>query len=187
MFTQRQLEHILIGSKTLSAEDLHKYTAAAEAKGAQLEDYLIGERLTTEDNLYETAASLFQLPFVKTKNQPIRKDILFLIPEPLAQHYQIAAVDTDGDKVLKVITTDPENLQAFEFLKKKTGKELSVSITTPSTFREIMKQYHKSLQAEFQELTTIKKAAGEGQAAGEKNLQELAEDLPIIRIVDTML
>ena len=104
MFTQRQLEHILVGSRTMSADDLRKYVVAAEAKGVQLEEYLINERLITEDNLYETAASLFQLPFIKIKNQPIRKDVLFLIPEPLAQHYQIAAVDTDGDKILKVIT-----------------------------------------------------------------------------------
>lgn len=185
MFTQRQLEHILVGSKTLSPNDFNKFAAAAEAKGAQLEDYLIGERVISEDNLYETAATLFQVPFVKMKNQPIRKDVLFLIPEPLAQHYQIAAIDTEGDKILKVITTDPENLQAFEFLKKKTGKELTISVTTPSTFREIMKQYHKSLQAEFQELTSVDKTKAEGKR--EKNLQELAEDLPIIRIVDTML
>ena len=184
MFTSRQLEHILIGSKSISPQDFKKYSAAADKKKQELEEYLVAERIISEENLYETAASLFQLPFVKVKNQPIRKDVLFLVPEPLAQHYQIAALDTDGDTILKIITTDPENLQAFEFLRKKTGKELSVSITTPSNFREIMKQYHKSLQAEFQELTNIEKR---GDGKGEKNLQELAEDLPIIRIVDTML
>ena len=171
----------MVGSKTISTNDFNKFVTASEAKGQQLEDYLFAERVISEDNLYETAATLFQMPFVKMKNQPIRKDVLFLIPEPLAQHYQIAAIDTEGDKILKIITTDPENLQAFEFIKKKTGKDLAVSITTPSTFKEIMKQYHKSLQAEFQELTSIDKAKQE------KNLQELAEDLPIIRIVDTML
>ncbi|KKU47327.1 hypothetical protein A3H10_01850 [Candidatus Uhrbacteria bacterium RIFCSPLOWO2_12_FULL_46_10] len=187
MFTQRQLEHILIGSKTFSPEDFKKHVAAAEAKKQEMEDYLTSEHILSEDNLYETAASLFQLPFVKIKNQPIRKDVLFLIPEPLAQHYQIAAIDTEGDNILKIITTDPENLQAFEFLKKKTGRDLSISITTPSAFKEIMKQYHKSLQAEFQAFTNIDKAKSEGKAGGEKNLQELAEDLPIIRIVDTMM
>src|SRR3989338_9142170 len=139
MFTQRQLEHILIGSKTFSPEDFKKHVAAAEAKKQEMEDYLTSEHILSEDN------------------------------------------------ILKIITTDPENLQAFEFLKKKTGRDLSISITTPSAFKEIMKQYHKSLQAEFQAFTNIDKAKSEGKAGGEKNLQELAEDLPIIRIVDTMM
>lgn len=185
MFTTRQLERILVGSNTISAPDFKKSAEAAERGGKPLEDYLIAKQLISEDSLYETAAQIYKLPFAKSTGQPIRKDILFLIPEPLAQHYQIIATDTDGDKGLKVVTTDPENLEAFEFLKKKTGKELSVSLATPSVWKDLSKQYHQSLEAEFETLT--KGSEAEAGAEGEKGLQELAEDIPIVRVVETLL
>lgn len=186
MFTDRLLQHILVDSKTFTQGDIDKYLAAAQKKNQHLEDYLLGDRLISEDNLYETAATYYQVPFVNNiKHQMIRQDVLFLVPEPLAQHYQIIAYDAEGDKSLKVVTTDPENLQAFEFLKKKTGRDIVVSLTTPGTLKDLLKQYHKSLQAEFKTLTKPEKTGDE--ETDSKGLKELAEDLPVIRIVDTLL
>ena len=188
MLTNRFLEHVLVGSKTFSKEDVAKYLAAAEGKNQELEDYLLNERLISEDSLYETVATAYQLPFVNNiKHQVIRQDILLLVPEPLAQHYQIVAFDIEEDKAVRVVTTDPENLQAFEFLRKKTGHDIHVSLTTPATLKDLLKQYHKSLQAEFKSLTTTKSTEEGKEVASGKGLEELAEDLPVIRIVDTML
>lgn len=180
MFTDKQLVTILKKSEQLSESDLKKHVEAAEKSKRNLEEYLIDKKIFSNESLYETAAQVFRVPFTKLRGQPIRKDILFLIPEPLARHYQVVAYDKNGSDQIKILTTDPENLQAFEFLRKKTGKELDIAMTTPEELEDMMKQYHKSLEAEFQDLT--KKGTD-----GEKGLEELAEDLPVIRVVDTIL
>src|SRR3989339_608665 len=52
-------------------------------------------------------------------------------------------------------------------------------------FFEFRFQYHKGLKAEFKEITDEKKEEGDENAP--KDLKELAQDLPIVRIVDTLL
>src|SRR3989344_4064908 len=184
MLSNKQIMHVLDESKIFSQPNIDKYVAAAHEQNKNIEEYLVAERAISEDKLYENAASVYHVPFIRLKDQPIRKDVLFLIPEPLAQHYQILAYDIEGDDTVKVVTTDPENLQAFEFLRKKTGKKIAVSLPTPTVWRDLAKQYHKSWQAEFQDLT--KASAGVESESGEK-LEKLAEDLPVVRIVDTIL
>lgn len=180
MFTDKQLISVLEKSEQLSATDLKKHVTSAKNAKRRLESYLIDKKIFSSESLYETAAQVYRVPFVKLRGQPIRKDILFLIPEPLARRYQVVAYDKNGSDQIKILTTDPQNLQAFEFLRKKTGKELDISMTAPEELEELMKQYHKSLEAEFQDIA--KKGA-----EGEKGLEELAEDLPVIRVVDTIL
>ncbi|MFA5954691.1 MAG: ATPase, T2SS/T4P/T4SS family [Patescibacteria group bacterium] len=186
MFTDKQLVKILDSTGAFPSADIQKYKSEADEKRLPLENYLISKRLISEDSLYENAATVYKVPFIKLGGKPIRKDILFLVPEPLAKHYQIIAYDTEGDSILKVVTTDPENLQAVEFLKKKTHQQIALSVTTPDEWQELMKQYHKSLQAEFSELSN-KPEKKDAKASISKDLKELAEDLPVIRVVDTIL
>ncbi|PJE75831.1 hypothetical protein COV04_02710 [Candidatus Uhrbacteria bacterium CG10_big_fil_rev_8_21_14_0_10_48_11] len=190
MFTDKQLVKIIDSSGIFSAPDIKKYQGEADAKRQPLENFLLGKRLISEDSLYENAAGVYSVPFIKLRGKPIRKDVLFLVPEPLAKHYQIIAYDTEGDDTIKVVSTDPENLQAVEFLRKKTAKKIELSLTTPDEWQELMKQYHKSLQAEFSELSAKpgkKSTTKAGSKKIDKDLKELAEDLPVIGVVDTIL
>ncbi|MCK5320880.1 type II/IV secretion system protein, partial [Candidatus Parcubacteria bacterium] len=54
--------------------------------------------------------------------------------------------------------------------------------TTPENIKETLKQYHKSLKAEFNYLSDDK-----GELEETKDLKKLAADLPVVRIVDTLL
>jgi len=162
-------------------------TAVKEAKKQKkdLESYLIEKKLVGESALYEHAAEVLRLPFLNLKNQIIHKDILFLIPEPIALTHKILAFDKDAHN-LKIVVTDPNDLQTFEFIRKKTGLSLLLHLATPSQIQEGLKQYHRSLEAEFQ---TISNPRQSEQQSGreEKPLAELAKDLPVIRIVDTLM
>lgn len=58
------------------------------------------------------------MPFINLKDQTIRKDVLFNIPEPIAATHQIVSFAAD-DKEIKIATLDPENMEIFEFIRKK--------------------------------------------------------------------
>jgi len=187
MFQDAELKNILTKTNTLSENELTLHLEEAKNRNQSLEDYLIGKKIMSEEQLYQTAASFYKLPFINLKSQAIRKDILFLIPEPLAVTHKIVAFEKT-DTELKIASLDPQDLQIFEFLRKKTGLELQVYLTNPESFSEAIKNYHKGLKAEFQDLANGGCAAQPGveEGKGEK-LKELAEDLPVIRIVDTLL
>lgn len=183
MFSDKQLKKILTETEILSVEDFNKYDAEAKKLRKKLENFLFEKKIIAPLVLYENAATFYKIPFIDLKNQTIRKDILFTIPEPIATSHNIIAFDSD-DKEIKIAVLDPEDLEIFEFIKKKTGLEPKIHLSTPDSINDTLKQYHKSLKAEFDYLSEDK----EGKpASGQKDLKKLAADLPVVRIVDTLL
>ncbi len=176
------IKDILVSQKIFSANKAAQLAEEAKKNNQPLEKYLAEKKLLPEETLYQAIANHFKLPFLPLKNKIIRKDILNLIPEPLAQTHKIVAFDQSGNEY-KLATCRPHDIQIQEFLRKKLGKNLKIYLTTPSSLQEIINQYHKGLQTEFQEI------AKKGPEAENKktDLKELAQDLPIVRIVDTLL
>ena len=182
MIEDKKLKKLILENDLLDEKKLNEIIKRAEGENETLFDYLNKKELMAEGVLYNLIATYFKLPLVDLKGVSIRKDILFLIPEPIAQAHEIIAFNADA-KGLKIATTDPTDLQTIEFLKKKLNQELEINLATPKTIKDALKQYHQSLEAEFQDLN--KESTGEEKTGQE--LKQLAEDLPIIRVVDTLL
>ncbi len=182
------LKKILIETGTFDRNGLAQLLKDVEKKDPNmpLESYLLKEKKMPEEMLYRIAAQYYKLPFISLKEQPIRQDILFLIPEPIAVSHRIIAFDKTPDE-LRVATLEPTNLQTFEFIKRKTGLKIKVYFTTPSSLDQVTKQYRQSLSAELGAMTRIQKKGEEGEKEEEKKLEKLAEDIPIVRVVDSIL
>ena len=184
MLKQEQIQEILQKSKILPEADLNKAITDAANENVSLADYLIGKKILTENGLYEGIAGYFNLAFVDLKRKAIRKDLLQTIPDTIVQVHQVVAYDQEGGTIQWAMT-DPTDLEIIEFIKKKTNLEPNIAVTTPSSIKEIIKQYHKGIKAKFQEITSP--GEHEEAAADQGDLKKLAQDLPIIRIVETLL
>ena len=181
MLENINLAKILVETKILSTAEINRYKKDAQEKNMGLIDFLMADKIINEKTVFEKIAKeKYHIPFIDLSNTSIRKDILQVIPEPIAQSHNVVAFAQEKDK-LKVATLDPTDLQTFTFIEKKTGLPLVLHYTTPSSIKNILKQYHKSLKAEFEKITK-KDTHGESE-----KLKEMAEDLPIIRVVDTLL
>lgn len=184
MLDKLHIEKILVEAGVMSQAEINKYQKEAEEKKMGLLEFLLVDKIIDENKVFEKIAKdKYKIPFIDLSNETIRKDILQLIPEPIAQFHYIVAFGKTSSK-LKVATLDPTDLQTIAFIEKKVGLPLEIYYTTPSSLENVLKQYHKSLKAEFEKIT--KKKVNEDIGESEK-LKELAEDLPIIRVVDTLL
>ncbi|MAF13963.1 MAG: hypothetical protein CMI53_03650 [Parcubacteria group bacterium] len=183
MLSENQLKKILLKTKTSGKKEINLYLEEAKKRNQTLEEYLVSQKIIGGEQLYKAAAQYFNLPFINIKNETIRKDILFLIPEPIATTHKVIAFDK-SDSELKIAALNPDDLQIFEFLGKKTGLDIKIHLTTPESISEALKSYHKGLKAEFKELT---KEQVDEKADDDNKLKELAHDMPVIRIVDTLL
>ena len=183
MFSNDELKKILVNAEALSETDFDNYAQEAAKDNQPLENLLMEKKVITSSTLYENAANFYKIPFVDLKTQTIRKDVLLAIPESVVSAHNLIAFDTTPTEI-KIATLDPSNLEIFEFIAKKTGLQPKIHLTTPDSLKEAVKQYHKGLKAEFGYLDEGKKIAGEET---DKDLKKLAEDLPVVRIVDTLL
>jgi type IV pilus assembly protein PilB len=184
MIPNTELKKILEKSNIIPKDQFQEAYQRTNVEKADLGSYLINKNIVSENVLFETISNYYKTPFIDLRRMNIRKDILTLIPESIVQTYQLVAFDKTETE-LKVATLDPKNLQILEFLKKKTNLKIRVYMTSPSSIKEVLSLFHKGLSSEFKKITT-----GEVVESGDQkpeDLKQLAQDLPIVRIVDTLL
>jgi len=183
---KEQLKKILEKANILVGDAFDNFIKEAEEHGKKPEDYLVEKKITSQVGFYEAKAKYLNVPFISLKDQVIRKDVLMSIPEPIAMAHNLIAFDSNN-KEIKIATLDVEDLEILEFIRKKTDLEVKIYLTDPESIREALKQYHKTLKAELSELTKKDETLDSEGMVDQQDLKKMAEDLPVVRIVDTLL
>jgi len=184
MLDAELIKNILIKQKILPKEDFEKAVKRARDEKINLTDYLVKNNLVSENILYESVARELKIPFIDLRNQMLRRDILELVPEQIVQAHQVVCFEKNASEI-KLACLDPQDLQTFEFIEKKVGLTPIIYLTTPESIKQVLKQYHIGLKAEFREITKV--SLEKGMVGGPSDLKKLAQDLPVVRIVDTIL
>jgi type IV pilus assembly protein PilB len=187
-----QLNKFILDSNLISKTDLDEAEKQAKEEGKRLGDVLVSAGKITEDNLRRMQAYVLGIPFVDLKNRKIPFETLSMIPEPVARNHSIVAFKKD-EGMLEVAMLDVEDLSAIDFVKKKVNLKILPRLTDSESIKNVIIQYQKSLKAEFgdiiqKESETLKTITEEaGESFSEADLKKIAEDLPVVRIVDTLL
>jgi type IV pilus assembly protein PilB len=181
----KQLKDFLLDSNLLDSKVIEENFKEASDSKQKLGDLLMEKKLINEIELRKLYSYILGIPFVNLEKEMITTDILQIIPEPIAKKYNIVAFERDG-KNLKVAMKNPEDLQTIDFIKKKTGLKIIPCLTNEESIKAALRQYEKSLKAEFGDIIS-RDSEAVGVGSDEQDLEKIAQDLPIIRIVDTLL
>jgi len=189
---ETKLKKFIIDSGLATRAEVDAADKEAEKVGGDIGDVLVSQGKISVDDLRRVQAYILGVPFVDLKGQKIDFGILSLIPEPIARKHNIVAF-RKTESGLEVAMLDVDDLEAIDFVRKKVGVRILTRLTDQESIKGVLLQYQKSLKAEFgdiiqQEAQSIKMLAEEeGGEQSEKDLKKLAEDLPVVRIVDTLL
>ncbi len=187
----QRLKDFILDANLVKEKDFDKALKKAQKTNQWVGDVLVSEGLLKEEELLKLEAYILGIPFVNLEKEIVPPDVLKIIPEPIARRHNIVAFRKKG-RDLEVAMVDPEDLGMIEFIKKKSNLRILPRLTTPSSIKNVLKQYQKTLKAEFGDI--IKKEAGNIKMVKEKKetpdkeeLKKTAEQLPVIRIVDTLI
>ena len=187
-----QLYKFILDSNLVSKEDLDIAKKESEEKKKHLGDILVSSGKISADNLRRMQAYGLGIPFVDLKNKKLPFETLTLIPEPIARAHNIVAFKKT-DVSLEVAMLDVNDLPAIDFIKKKVNLKILPRLTDSDSIKEVLIQYQKSLKAEFGDLIQKETASlqmiseEKGDSVSEADLKKIAEDLPVVRIVDTLV
>jgi type IV pilus assembly protein PilB len=188
-----QIKEFIIDAGLVSKSEVEEAEKEAKLKKKPIGDIFVSKGKFSNDDLRRVQAYLLGIPFINLKGQTLNRDILNLIPEPIARKHNIIAFDRKEDS-LEVAVLDTDNLQALNSVRKKTGLKILPRLTDSESMRGAIIQYQKNLKDEFGDLiksdsekikTIVRKLPIEN--ASLKDLKKLAEELPVIRTVDTLL
>jgi len=180
-----QLKDFIKDAGMVKEDDLEAAFEEAQNGDKRLGELLVEKKFISEVQLRKLYAYILGVPFVDLTKELIPSDILQIVPEPIAKKYSIIAFAKDGQN-LKIAMLNPEDIQTIDFIRKKTGLKIITCLTSEESISVILKQYEKSLKAEFGDI--ISKNSDEvGAGEAEEDLEKIAQGLPIIKIVDTLI
>ena len=190
--SESELKTFILDSGLVPRKDVEAADVEAKERKQSIGDILVSGGALTTDALRRIKAYVLGIPFVNLKDKKIDLAILSLIPEPIARTHSIVSFRKDGTN-LEVAMLDTEDLASIDSVRKKTGLKILPRLTDDDSLKHVLLQYQKSLKEEFGDLIAteagkinlVKDSSG-NDVTGEE-LKKMAEDLPIVRIVDTLL
>lgn len=190
--SEEQLKTFVLDAGFISRADLQAVEIVAKEEGRPLRETLIAHGHMSDDDMRRIESYVTGVPFVSLKDKKIDFEILSMIPEPVARNHNIIAYKRE-DNTLEVAMLDVADLPAIDFIKKKTGLKIQPRLTDTESMRQALQQYQKTLQDEFGDLIAEEASSlavvneEDGEEVSEADLKKMAEDLPVVRIVDTLL
>lgn len=189
--TQHKVEQLILDNNIVDAHamDLARIEGAKVGKSAI--DILIEQKLLKEEDAVKLTAIASHVPYVDLTNQQIPEEVLRLVPRDVSQRYMAVPIGmVDGR--LNLAMVDPQDLQAIDFISKKTGYNVTPFMASHRQIEKIIGGYVANLGAEVaKELDTAQEqqATVEGQKIDKetsKKVETLVQDAPITRALNAV-
>ncbi len=187
---EEQLKKFILDGGLITKTELDSVAKKAKDKNQKISDILLSDGKISETDLKRTEAFILGIPFVDLTKQKIEFDVLSLIPEPLARNNNIVAYKKSAEG-MEVAMLDVDDLPVIDFIKKQSGSKILARLTDTASIKSALVQYRESLQVEFgdiiqKESKSLQDSSKDGEKT-EKELKDLAEDLPVVKIVDSLI
>lgn len=184
MILPDELRQIILKSGFVSEHEFDAAAKTAEELGKTPSDVLIYKGVISEDVLAKLVAEYYQAPFINLRNKNIAPEILGLINEEAATTFRILPFAVENN-ILHVAMEDPSDLEAREFIKRKTGQNLKIYYCTSADLTTALGQFKKNIKNVF--ATIIAENIQKSKTSKTADVEKLATDLPVIKILDTIL
>lgn len=137
----------------LEIEDANKLKTSFKTN-REVENFLIKNRLVTQDTINKAYSILLKLPYIGLSNVLVPDQALKIIPEALAKKYGIIPFDLEEGRLLKLAISAPSDLlanypTALNKILIASGLMIELFITGLTDFKQAVAQYNKNANKEL--------------------------------------
>ena len=190
----RRIGDLLLSDGVVTQKQFERALAEQKRTGEKIGEVLVRLGLINESQIVHFLSRQFGIPEVAVPKR-IAPEIINVISGRIARKYCVVPISRTLGSVT-VAVADPTNLSALDDVAFMTGLKVVPTIASPSVIRRAIERYYETpptaiadvlseVEAESAELEIIK-----AQEAGQVNLSDLrtaADDMPIIRLVNSVL
>lgn len=178
----KTIEKILQDSDVISDEKLKEALETSQEMDRPLSEILIEKNLVKEKELSSLISQYFGVEYVDLTSKKIDDKVLELVNEDLARSTKVIPFEKEED-TLYLGMRDPKDLGTIDLIRKKTSLNIKPFYISRQGLASGLNQYQKNLKKQFKEI--VKEVTG--SQLGEKKLEEVAKEVPIIRALETIL
>ncbi len=183
---------ILIRQGTISAEQLAEAKRVAKTSGKKVPDQLVVLGYATGDEVMKAVAKEHGLDFIDLNEVVIPPSIVELVPESVARENAILPMAED-DGALKVIVSDPLDLDTFEKLRFILNRKVDIALAPRENILEAINRHYgqmedQSADSMLQEFTDTAIDFTETEEESQRSDEVIDEtSAPIVRLVQLMI
>lgn len=185
---RKKLGEMLVEDGLLSADDLHKALAVHKSYGMKLGQYLIQRNLVDERNIVRLLAKQLRVEMFDPEKYPPDISLSDVVPEAISHKHLLVPIKRTGD-MLMLAMMDPTDLNAIDIIGKLTRLYVEPVICTEQEYVSYFyKIYGRMLEGIADVDYDVERPQGvEDSTFTISSLQYMAEDAPIIKLVNSTL
>ncbi len=183
-----KLRDILLKAGVIDAQSFDELRIEAERKQQNVVETILSKGIVNKDYFYLLLAKSLGVPRVNLSVVKIDETALRLLPEELARKRKVIVFGEDEmTRKYKVAMEDPIDLETVDFLSLRLGKPIEPFLATEDDLNQGFSLYEQRLTEDFK--TSIEQSVKESLRAKAQGatLEEAAQDIPIVAIVDNLL
>jgi len=193
MAKKLDFSEILIRQGVISADQLAEARRVAKTSGKKVVDTLTVLGYATGDEVMRAMAKEHGLEFIDLNEVVIPPSIVELVPESVARENAILPM-AEEDGALKVIVSDPLDLDTFEKLRFILNREVRIALSPRENILEAINRHYgqmedQSADSMLQEFTDtaidFTETEQESGGGGEEVIDETSA--PIVRLVQLLI
>jgi type II secretion system protein E len=178
----RKFGEMLAELGVVDNDDVNRALVEQEKSGRSIDEILIDQKITTEQDLLEKVSSSIGISYVDVDKITIAPDVLKLIPVQLVVRYHVLPISIE-DNIVKVATADPLDYTAFDDLRLVAKMEIEPVLAISADIRDAIKRYFGIGADTVDQLMRDSDRSDEDDA----EVEDLTEDATIVRFVNQII
>ncbi len=176
---------ILVGKGLLSGAQLDDALALHKSEGLRVDRAIVQLGLLTERQVIAAMGEQLRLPIADLEDIIIDPEVLTALPAKVVYRKRLVPIARDGN-TLKVATSDPFDLYAFDDIRLMTGLEIEPVLATRADIEKVIKIHYGLGGDTLDELVGEDKELRSGPEAGD-DLLEMAQEASVIKLVNEII
>ncbi len=194
--TERKIEQIIAQQGILTADNLELAKLDALKQNVSLLQLLVSRGTLKEDDATKLMAMSSNIPYVDLTKISIPSSTLAIIPRDIAESFMSVAFGLVDGK-LNVASLDPQNLQAVDFLSRKTGYTINAYMASKSQIEKWISSYTSNLAEDVEQALGVDEEKTEEKhnfiidfnkpkKNNPKSIETIIQDAPITKALNTI-
>lgn len=190
---KKRLGEMLVDAGYLTSDKLLESIGEQKKSGLKLGQFLVRQGLVSEKQIVELVSEQLKIDTYDSGKHPLDVSLSEVIPQDVAKKYRVVPVRRKGN-LLTIAMDDPMDISAVDAIEIFTNLEVEAVIATEKEvdhLTAILYSAHSDIDEAMDqmglEIGVRDDATGESSDFQVSSLKDMAEEVPVIRLVNSIL
>jgi type IV pilus assembly protein PilB len=181
---RRRLGEILVEWGAVTASGLAEALEHAKKEHLRVGEALVALGLADEEDVTKALAAQYDMDYVDLERQMVVPALMSEVPEDIIRRHLVLPISKEGNR-LKVIITDPLDLETLDLLRFRLNSEIECSLASKTRLRAFIDRFVRPDLSIDEVVQTVDVARAEQEGDEDEKIDE--DSAPVIRLVGMLI